>query len=74
MDSEFTTRTKTSASKQCLSIQLSKSGVTSIPGLQREIHKVLSSPRFREGSTIDNVGKQGTKMKITNCRNILIQK
>lgn len=38
VDSAFATRTKTSASKQCSSIQLSKSGDTSIPGLVNEIH------------------------------------
>ena len=35
VDSAFPTSTKTSASKQCLSIQVSKSGDTSIPGLER---------------------------------------
>lgn len=36
VDSELATSTKTSASKQNLSIQLSSSDVTSVPGLQRE--------------------------------------
>lgn len=35
VDSAFPTRTKTSASKQNLSIQLSNSSVTSVPGLLR---------------------------------------
>ena len=37
VDSALATSTNTSASKQCLSIQLSKSGETSIPGLQWKI-------------------------------------
>ncbi len=36
VDSELATSTKTSASKQNLSIQLSSSDVTSVPGLQSE--------------------------------------
>lgn len=44
MDSEFATRTKTSASRQNLSIQLSSSVVTSIPGLQEGTDQVRPRP------------------------------
>lgn len=45
MDSELATRTKTSASKQNLSIQLSSCDVTSVPGLQsgREFRTIRNS-------------------------------
>ena len=42
VDSAFATRTNTSASRQCLSIQLSRSGETSMPGLKQNRVKVIS--------------------------------
>lgn len=42
MDSALATNTNTSASKQCLSIQSSKSGVTSIPGLPIKIQSIIN--------------------------------
>lgn len=42
VDSALATNTNTSASKQCLSIQSSKSGVTSIPGLPMKIHNIIT--------------------------------
>lgn len=38
VDSEFATSTKTSVSKQNLSIQLSSSDATLVPGLRGEMH------------------------------------
>ena len=37
VDSALATRTNTSASKQCLSIHRSRSGLTSIPGLKQQL-------------------------------------
>lgn len=47
VDSELATRTKTSASRQNLSIQLSSCDVTSVPGLQsgQEFSRTKSNPK-----------------------------
>lgn len=47
VDSELATRTKTSASRQNLSIQLSSCDVTSVPGLQsgQEFRRTKSNPQ-----------------------------
>ena len=42
VDSALATRTNTSASKQCLSIHKSRSGLTSIPGLKENIQVCLT--------------------------------
>lgn len=56
VDSELATKTKTSASRQNLSIQLSNSVVTSVPGLWKRFIKLPRSVtnyfQFRKMGTV----------------------
>ena len=57
VDSALTTRTNTSASKQCLSIHRSRSGLTSIPGLKQQLFVTIYMAVFGLLLNVEDTGR-----------------
>ena len=57
VDSALATRTNTSASKQCLSIHRSRSGLTSIPGLKQQLFVTIYMTVFGLLLDVEDTGR-----------------